>query len=298
MMRCHPVFLLGAGRSGTTLLYKILCLHPDVAYISNYHTFAPDWVPVGLLLKLSARFPALKRKAWFDGSGIANSRGKRPWPKRFVPGPVEGEALYRRCGLRAVSPQVHEIPVDAARCLRRRFRHVSAFSGAKVLLSKRTANNQRLEWLREMFPEARFIHLIRDGRAVAYSLLRVRWWDRHRTWWSGCTPQELVDAGEEPLAVSARNWVKDVQAVQAGLGGLSADQLLEVRYEDLMAEPLREVKRVTDFLGLQFTPRFEAVLRSLELRQRPLAWKDGWKQDELDTVTREQRALLMELGYV
>ncbi len=297
-MRWHPVFLLGAGRSGTTLLYKILCLHADVAYISNYHTVAPDWVPVGVLLKLLARFPALKRRAWFEETGIANSHGKRPWRKRLVPGPVEGEALYRRCGLRAVSPQAHQVPADAACCLRHQFEHIAAFSSAKVLLTKRTANNQRLAWLRDAFPDARFIHLVRDGRAVAYSLLRVRWWDGHRTWWSGYTPQELVDAGEKPLAISARNWVKDVQAVRAGLDGLSAGELLELRYEDLMADPIRQVNRVTDFLGLPFTPGFEAVLRSLDLGHRPVAWKRDWKEADMATVTREQQALLMELGYV
>jgi hypothetical protein len=250
------------------------------------------------LIRLTACFPALKRKAWFDDRGIANSRGKRPLVKRLVPGPVEGEALYGRCGLRPVAAPKAAGGAGNATCLRREFAHVAALSGAQLFLTKRTANNQRLPWLKEVFPNARFIHLIRDGRAVAYSLLRVRWWPRHRTWWSGATPQELVDAGSDPYAVSARNWVEDVQAVRAGLRRVPAGQLLELRYEDLMADPLGQVRRITEFLGLQFTPCFEAAVRGLQLRERPVAWKRHLKPDEVQTVTREQRTLLLELGYV
>ena len=297
-MRCRPVFLLGAGRSGTTLLYKALCLHPDVAYISNYHRLAPDWVPVGMLLNMLARFPDLKRKTWFEPGGIANSHGKRSWPQRIVPGPIEGEAVYRRCGLCAVLPQSHAVRPQAADCLRSAFDRAAAFSGAKIFLTKRTANNQRLTWLRTLFPDAQFIHLIRDGRAVAHSLLKVRWWNRHRTWWAGRTPQELVAAGEEPLAISARNWVEEVHAVQAGLLGIASERLLEVRYEDLMADPVVQMKRITDFLNLSFTARFEAAFQSLELKQRPAGWQSDWSQQDMETVTREQRRLLSELGYV
>lgn len=297
-MRCHPVFLVGAGRSGTTLLYKILCLHADVAYISNYHTKAPGWFPAGLLLRLVAPFPTLKRIAWFEQSGNANSQGKRPWLRRIVPGPVEGESLYSGCGLTAAPAQDSRLSQDTINCFRRKLERVAEFSGAKVILSKRTANNQRLSLLREIVPEARFIHLIRDGRAVAYSLPKVRWWDRHRIWWAGCSPQKLVGAGEDPLAISARNWVKDIHAVQSGLAGLPVKRVLELRYEELMADPVRQVRRVTDFLGLNFTPRFEAVLRSLDLKQRPAAWKKNWEEGQLETVTREQHSLLRDLGYV
>ena len=44
-----PVFLIGAPRSGTSLLYKCLALHPDLGYISNYNERLPRWESVSLL---------------------------------------------------------------------------------------------------------------------------------------------------------------------------------------------------------------------------------------------------------
>jgi hypothetical protein len=152
--------------------------------------------------------------------------------------------------------------------------------------------------LRQIFPQAHFIHLIRDGRAVAYSLPRVRWWEQHQIWWAGRTPQELRDAGEDPLVISARNWVADVRAVQAGLVGLPAGTVHELRYESLLENPVTEVRRILDFLGLPWTRGFAAALHSLDLKQRYPAWQTGWNESELATVTHEQHPLLAELGYV
>jgi hypothetical protein len=166
------------------------------------------------------------------------------------------------------------------------------------MLSKRTANNQRLRWIRESVPEAKFIHLIRDGRAVAYSLPRVNWWERHRIWWAGCSPEMLARTGEDPLAICARNWVMDVQAVRAGLEGIAAGRVLEVRYEWLLDDPVGQLRRITDYLGLNFPRRFEVAIRSVNLRRRPEAWKQNWKGEQLATVAREQESLLRDLGYV
>jgi|SRR5215218_10657530 len=52
-----PLFLVGVPRSGTTLLYKLLCLHPDVAYISNWMRIAPGVPALALVNRLTSRFP-------------------------------------------------------------------------------------------------------------------------------------------------------------------------------------------------------------------------------------------------
>ena len=53
MTGARVAFLVGAGRSGTTLLYKLLCLHPQVAYISNYENRF-GWLPDGLACRAVA----------------------------------------------------------------------------------------------------------------------------------------------------------------------------------------------------------------------------------------------------
>ncbi len=57
-------FIVGAGRSGTTLLYKILSLHPEVGYITNYDTALLRYLPTPYLIRMIARYPYLKKNAW------------------------------------------------------------------------------------------------------------------------------------------------------------------------------------------------------------------------------------------
>src|SRR4051812_11437677 len=135
-------FLVGAGRSGTTLLQKLLCLHPRIAYISNYESrFA--WFPDGLACGTVANKLQAKLGAWFDKGGNAYFVG-RPWFKKIFPTPNEGEPVFAACGV-PLFPSADSV-ADAATssCLRRRFEQIRKRAGAELFLSKRTANNRRI----------------------------------------------------------------------------------------------------------------------------------------------------------
>ena len=90
-------FVVGAGRSGSTLLYKLLCLHSDVAFINNYDIR----LPLALSNWVTRRFDdqaERKRAAWFNDAGNAYFVS-RPLQKRFFPTPAEGETIYTRSGV-------------------------------------------------------------------------------------------------------------------------------------------------------------------------------------------------------
>src|SRR6266542_3077460 len=127
-----PLFIVGAPRSGTSLLYKLLCLHPRAAWISNWGRRAPGQPALAMLNRLAPRLPATRRRAWFGADGGNAYVYGRPRP------------------------------------------------------------------LVEAFPRARFVNLIRDGRAVAYSLSRVDWWEDGVVWWYGQTPRRWREEGRDP----------------------------------------------------------------------------------------------------
>lgn len=290
------VFLLGAGRSGTTLLYKTIGLHPDVNYLNTFDKYLPPWIPLNGFSRLIAPFPMFKAFTWFS-EGNASSR--RPLFKRVVPRPAEGERVYKDCGFPITPTADYQPSGQTVLCLRKRFRHFSESAGAKVFISKRTANNRRLPWLREIFPQALFIHLIRDGRAVAYSLTKMKSWHNSTVWWTGRSVKEHITAGDSLLELCARNWVEEVQAVREGLSGLPSSRVLELRYESLLSNPGEEISRVLAFLGLSSTPRFEAALRHIGITDgRPQQWRTFWSNSELHIVTEKQHALLSEFGYL
>ena len=288
-------FLLGAGRSGTTLLQKLLCLHPRIAYISNYENrFA--WFPDGLACGAIAGRLQAKLGAWFDQGGNAYFVG-RPWFKKLFPTPNEGEAVFAACGMPLTPAPDYVAEAATGACLRRRFAQIRRRAGADVFLSKRTANNRRVRQLSAIFPTARYLHLIRDGREVTHSLSTVEWWDQHLVWWDGRTPLEMERTGEPRLAICARNWVRELRELQQQLAPIEAARILTLRFEALLADPLHHLEQVTRFLGVDFPAPYRDAIAALNLRPGRAAWSTAWDAAQLSCVLNETRPLLRQLGY-
>lgn len=288
--------LVGAGRSGTTLLYKCISLHPEAGYISNYDERLPSWMPAPLLSRWIAPYPSLKAMTWFKGGNAYFD--SRPYLKRLLPTPAEGEIIYHNCGLPLIPQDGYQLSDKTLYALQQRFNKLTRLSGSRVFLSKRTANNRRIAWLNEAFPDALYIHLIRDGRAVAHSLGQVKWWGKHKIWWADATVKELTDQGYDPLEICAKNWVEEVKAIKAGLETVPSHRKHELHYEALMDYPLREISKILNFLGLSENQKFGAVFSALNLKERPEPWRTRWSKVELDRVTATQEPLLREFGYL
>ena len=84
-----------------------------------------------------------------------------------------------------------------------------------------------------ILPEARFIHLIRDGRAVALSLMEVSW-------------------GPSTVAEAAELWVELIGSARRKARRLP--HYVELRYEDLVADPERAARIACDLVDLEFEP--------------------------------------------
>lgn len=291
----REAFLVGAGRSGTTLLYKLLCLHPAIAYISNYETRL-GWFPDGLACRAVAWRPDEKLQAWFNQRGNAYFSA-RPWLKRVLPTPHEGEKVFASAGM-PLFPARDEPPGEQTiRRLRARFERLRRRAGASVLVSKRTANNRRIPQLERIFPHARYIHLVRDGRAVARSLSNVEWWDGHTVWWDGRTAADMERSGEPRLAICAQNWVRELAEVRDQLAHVAPERVLELRFEELLADPLRHLERILRFLDVESLALFRAAVLSLNLRPVEAQWHKAWDAEQLACVLDVTRPMLRDLGY-
>ncbi len=97
-----------------------------------------------------------------------------------------------------------------------------------------TPNNMRHGLrLNRLFPDAKFIHIVRDGRGVAYSYRQVTW-------------------GPYETYFSAKDWVSKVGHGLALEHHLGSDKLLLTRYEDILEDPRTEISRICAFLGLDY----------------------------------------------
>lgn len=177
--------------------------------------------------------------------------------------------------------------------------------GKRRIAEKTPANAAWFRELRELFPESRHIHVVRDGRDVVASLLGMDWRD-------GATGQ-LFDFVRDAGA-AAELWVRQVEAAREAFAASTAGHVLELRYEDMVLKPRETLGRLFDFLG---EPWEEEVLNFHRNRRalagenessagqvsRPL-YADSiarWRRDLTPAQLRQVNAvagpLLTELGY-
>jgi hypothetical protein len=255
-----PLFILGAPRSGTSLLYRTLALHPEAAWISNYGRRVPSVPQVGYLNRVARRAPGLRRKVWFGDAGDNAYRygQRRSVLERTFPQPVEGEPVFERRGvvpgadLRSMDGGPAHLRDDLARLAR-------AADGSTVV-SKRIAHNRRVALLDAIFPDCRFVVMSRDGRAVARSLVAVDWWPDTDLWWYGGTPRDWERRGGDPLELAARHWVKEVEAIESGLAAVPPERVHRLSYEDLVRAPLDRLRETAVFAGMGDDPGWRAEL--------------------------------------
>ncbi len=168
-------------------------------------------------------------------------------------------------------------------------------TGKPRFMNKQTANSQRIEVIDKMFPDACYVHIIRDGRAAANSLLRVDWWDGTDIWWLDGKPEKWVEMGREPIELCALQWQRDVQEILA-YKTLFEDRYLEIKYEDLVRDTRGVVGDVLCFSGLG---QSEIVMDSLpeSLPNMNYKWVEQLDEAQKAILQRSIGESLAALGY-
>lgn len=147
--------------------------------------------------------------------------------------------------------------------------------------------------LARVIPDARFVHIIRDGRAVAASVLPLDW-------------------GPSGVLEAARYWASQIGMGLAAEQHLPADRILRVRYEDLVGDPAGQLRRLCAFLGLTFhagmvTPRSYDVGDYTRQQHRLVgapadpsridAWRQRLSRSQVEMFEHITSDLLVGLGY-
>jgi hypothetical protein len=221
--RHRPFFIVGSGRCGSTLLRAMLEAHPDVhippesglaTMVREYRRYSR--LPWTVLLRILLA-PLGYERAW------------EPW--ELKPGPLLSE-------LQGLPPEKRNIATVLEAVYRAHLREHKPT--ASRWGDKTPPHTPELPALHAVFPDLQVIHLLRDGRDVVQSFMRV---------------------SQAGLPYFAGAWLRAVRAAQA-FGARHPGQYLEVRYEDLVREPHAIIQRVTTFLDLGFDER---MLRHHEL---------------------------------
>jgi putative sulfotransferase len=319
-----PVFIVGTGRCGSTLLSRFLAMHPDILSLSEFWVFVTD-----LGGRIAEAFPEAEvdgKELWQILAGI--------YPRQTLMlrhDVMMDEALYRpgpgrRCTAESGIPAIlattlahlsddpdalfdalAEMAADLpkapiGRTYAALFEKLRIRMGARLWVERSGGSLRIVRRLREHFPEARFVHIVRDGRDTALSIsrhygFRMVLAASQLTEILGADPYESADRTDEadlpdalvpylperfdadffradvtPLPLAGLYWSGEIKAGLEELAGLDDDQLLTLRYEDLLAQPRATLERFFGFL-LQGEPGIDLDACAAAVRRPGSDWR-------------------------
>lgn len=228
------VFLVGSPRSGTTLLRRMVDAHPEIAitrethWIVRYYRKRRGLTPDGFVTP--ELVPAL-----FEYHRFPQMKAKRHHLEKLI---------------RSDRPPSYACFVSAI------FDHYGERKRKRLVGDKTPEYIRHLPILHALWPSARFVHIVRDGRDVCLSMLKWRMADRAAGSFSSWE--------EDPVVTTAFWWRCLVQRGREDGSPLGAELYHELSYASLVASPEEQCRGVCAFLGLVYN---DAMLRYHEGRE-------------------------------
>ena len=275
------VFIVGCPRSGTTLLQRMVNAHPEIAITPETH-----WIP---------RF--IKKRWGVTRKGLVT-------PKLFA-------RLFEHPGFVALGIGREEAikligagePITYSSFVSGIFDLYGKAQGKRLVGDKTPGYVRRMETLHALWPEAGFVHLIRDGRDVYLSMA-----NRPMEQWK---PGVFDSWAEHPAATAALWWELNVRRGRGAGKTLGHELYYEIRYESLTSNPPEECAKLCSFLGVQYD---DSMLRFHEGRTgtkpepggkpawQPITsglrdWRSQMPPADIEQFEAAAGELLEELGY-
>ncbi len=255
-----PIFILGHWRAGTTFLHELLIRDPLHTYATTYQCFAPHhfvltdrWITPWTGMFLPSRRPMDNMAAGWqrpqeDEFALGNLGVPTPYASMMFPqhGPLNEEYL----DLQSLSPAELEI----WKCELLRFFRRITFRDPRRIVVKSPPHTARIRTILEMFPDARFVHLVRDPYELFLSTINL--------WKSLNEAQRMQTVGEQAWVEEyvLRSHETMYAAYEQDRELLSEDRLYELRFEDLIAEPSEMLRDVYAQLDLGDFSRVETPM--------------------------------------
>jgi len=152
--------------------------------------------------------------------------------------------------------------------------------------------------LADVFPEARFISIVRDGRASRLFAVACQLVGGIRSVVVRRDPAAVADKGGDPWEACARTWVEEVRVIEAGLAGLDPARVLRVTYEAMVREPAHRARRHGPVWGSCAVPCLDRVSPSPSVPNRNEGWRRNLDAELVAEIEGIQVAELRRYGYL
>jgi Sulfotransferase family len=222
------------------------------------------------------------------------------------------------------------------RYINRTFEKWSSQNGERRVLEKTCANCLRVGFVRKIFPHAKLIHLIRDGRAVTESAMRMwrstppmeyifeklrwvpifdipyyglrylrfqsgRYLSKKRaqsSWGPRFHDIDETVAQRSIVEVCGIQWARSVTSAESVMSQEPKALALSVRYEDIIRNPEETLERIFRFLGLEYLPVCSKYVRMNLNKVHLNKWEERLDEKDLSQLLPHIESNLIKNGYL
>ena len=296
------LFIIGSGRCGSTMTQEVIARHPDAGFISNVDANV-------LALNMKGRWNNAIYRHTPQAFTQRDRRFAKLGPLQFRFGPSEAyRMLNKRVSLIISETRRDLLAEDVTPSLESRFRRFfeeRMRAQKKALFLTKFAGWPRARFIHAVFPRARFLHVVRDGRAVAESLIRRPWWRGYQgpsAWQFGPLSEEHAKeweaSGRSFIVLAGLQWKILMDAFEDARAEIPSDQWKQVRYEDFVADPRSHLQDILAFSGVEWTPGFEKGFAKYEfMPERKDAYRDSLTAEQATALDDVLAGHLERLGY-
>ena len=260
----RPIFIIGSQRSGTSFLYRLIQKHLKIGFGRDNGNFVR-------FLKLLPYYEPLENEANLRKL-IKDIIAIPEFKKRFKGFQIDIDDFIQNLEERSYREVVREFYAEWA-C-----------HNAMIRWGGKTPDySLHAKTLYELFPDAKFIHIIRDGRDVALSLFNLDW-------------------GAKDSLIAAKHWEERVASALAFGKQLDAGTYMEMRYEQLVQYPEKEFERLIHFI--EYEEDRTKIIEDFKRETSPIVkrdnfdkWRTKLSKRQIKTFEHVGGKLLQELSY-
>lgn len=289
-----PIFLIGMGRSGSSIIYDVFSQHSDLAFFSQYCT------------KL-IHFPQLT----FAHRFFKTYRQKGQWQKqktleKIVPSPKEAYDNWEYlCGKKFRSSFLRDIKANPQE-KEKTIRYINTllkWQGKSRFVTKLTGP-PRITFINSIFDNAVFIDIVRDPRATVNSLLNVGFRKKKglaKMAWEGSLVGDDLKIwesyGKSPVAILALEWRAVYKQTKEEVKNLGPSNYKRVRYEDFVEAPRTILGEIYGFSNLSYTKHVDDFISKTYLKNTNFKYKETLTKTEINIIEEICKNEIEELRY-
>ncbi|GAB2319827.1 hypothetical protein IRB23SM22_20880 [Alkalibacterium sp. s-m-22] len=276
-------FIIGTPRSGKSRVFEALVSSGNFAWISEYHNYFN-------IIKLSSLINKI-----YDIPLIGYRLYKINGISKYLPHPIETNSFWEKKISQFNSPNKSDISMHEIDNIRELIKNSCSWQGKELFISE-YSKWSRVNEFTKVDPAAKFLHLTRDGRAVAYEYYKMivnsnyNEWNMRQEWiesWPQTWKDDFEKYSDSVLVYCVYLWKFQLMKIKEETMTLHRDQYLEIRYEDLVKDPEYNFLKIADFFEMKFNKRLSDYIINSNFRNMNYEWEQE--------LTPEQKNILNDI---